>query len=58
MEPDGIKYVMAPIIQPNLATAAKCAVPVCESCLLGRANKSTPGVAKKGCTREEGHSRS
>ena len=34
-EPDGTKHVMAPIIQPDFATAAKCAVPVCDSCLLG-----------------------
>ena len=38
---------MAPIVQPKFATAAKCAVPVCESCLLGRAKKRSPGVAKK-----------
>ena len=27
---DGNRHVMAPIIVPKLATAAKCAVPVCE----------------------------
>ena len=44
---NGSKSVMAPIIQPKLATAANCAVPVCESCLLGRANKRSPVVVKK-----------
>ena len=38
---------MAPTIHPNFATAAKCAVTVCESCLLGRAKKRSPDVAKK-----------
>ena len=28
--PNRTKHVMAPIIQPKFATAAKCAVPVCE----------------------------
>ena len=46
-EPNGSKSVMAPIIQPKLATAANCAVLVCESCLLGRAKKRSPGVVKK-----------
>ena len=38
---------MAPIIQPKFATAEKCAVPVCESCLLDSAKKRSTGVAKK-----------
>ena len=38
---------MAPIIQPKFATAEKCTVPVCESCLLGRVKKRSPSVAKK-----------
>ena len=46
-EPNGTNHVMGPIIQPKFATAAKCAVPVCESCLLGRAKKRSPGVVKK-----------
>ena len=46
-ETDGTNNVMGLIIQPNFATAAKCAVPFCESCLLGRAKKRSPGVAKK-----------
>ena len=33
-EPNGSKSVMAPIIQPTLATAENFAVPVCESCLI------------------------
>ena len=46
-DPDGTNHVMAPIIQPKFATAAKCAVPVCESCLFGRAKKRSPGVSNK-----------
>ena len=46
-ETDGTKHVMVPIIQPKFATAEKCAVPVCESCLWGGAKKRSPGVAKK-----------
>ena len=46
-EPDGNKHGMAPIIKPKFSTAEKCAVPVCESCLLGRTKKRSPGVAKK-----------
>ena len=46
-EPNGSKSVIAAIIQPKLSTAANCAVPVCESCLLGRAKKRSPGVIKK-----------
>ena len=46
-EPDGTNHVMGPIIQPKFATAAKCVVPICESCLLGRDKKRSPGVAKK-----------
>ena len=46
-EPDGTNHVMAPIIQIEFTTAEKCAVPVCESCLLGRSKKRSPDVAKK-----------
>ena len=46
-EPDGTKHVMALIIQKKFSTAAKCAVPVCESCLLGRSKKRSPGIAKE-----------
>ena len=45
-ELDGTRYVMAPIIFPKLATDAKCAVPVCESLLLVRSKKRSPGVPK------------
>ena len=38
-ETDGTNNVMGLIIQPNFTTAAKCAVPFCESCLLGRAKQ-------------------
>ena len=37
---------MTPVIFPKLATVATCAVPACESCLLGRSNKRSPGVDK------------
>ena len=47
VEPDGTKHVMAPIIQPKFATAAKCAVPKCESYLLGREKNMLPGAHKK-----------
>ena len=46
-EPDVTNHVMGPIIQPKFTTAEKCAVPVCESCLQGRDNKRSPGIAKK-----------
>ena len=42
----GTRSVMAPAILPKLATAATSAAPACESCLLGRAKKRSPGVAK------------
>ena len=45
-EPYGTRHAIAPVIFPELATAAKCAVPVCESCLLGRSKKQSPGVSK------------
>ena len=38
-EPDGSRSVMAPVISPKLPTAATYAIPACESCLLGHANK-------------------
>ena len=46
VEPDGTIYVINPVISPKLSTAATCAVPACESCLLGRAKKRSPGVSK------------
>ena len=46
-DPDGTKHGMATIIQPKFATTEKCAVPVYESFLLGRAKKRSPGIAKK-----------
>ena len=45
-EPDGTNHVMGPIIQPKFATSVNCAVPFCESLLLGSAKKRSPGVAK------------
>ena len=51
--PDGTKHFMAPIIQPKFATAANCTVPVCESCLLGRVKKRSPGVANKNAVPEK-----
>ena len=45
-EPDGSISVMAPVISTNLPTAATCAIPACESCLLGRAKKWSAGVNK------------
>ena len=45
-EPDGSRSVMAPVISPKLPTAATCAIPACESCLLGRAKKRSAGVNK------------
>ena len=54
-EPDGTRHVIAPIIVPKLATAAKCALPVCDSCLLGRSKKGSPGVSTfKAVTDKEG----
>ena len=46
-DPYGTKDGMSPIIQTKFATAEKCAVPVYESCLLGRAKNRSPGIAKK-----------
>ena len=46
-EPNVSKSVMPPIIHPKLATAANCAMPVCESRFWGRAKKRSPGVVKK-----------
>ena len=45
-EPNGTRYIMPPVISAKLATAATCAVPACESWLLGRSKKRSPGVAK------------
>ena len=46
-EPDGSRSVMAPVISPKLPTAATCAIPACESCLLGRAKKCSAGMNKR-----------
>ena len=46
VEPDGTRSVMDPFISPKLDTAETCAVPACESCILGRAKKRSPGVVK------------
>ena len=43
-EPYGTRHVMDPIIFPKLATNGKCAVPVCESCLLGISKKRSHRV--------------
>ena len=54
-EPDGTRHVIAPIIVPKLSTAAKCALPVCESCLLVISKKGSPGVSTfKAVTDKEG----
>ena len=54
-EPDGTRHVIAPIIVPKLSTAAKCALPVCESCLLVISKKQSPGVSTfKAVTDKEG----
>ena len=45
-EPNGTRYIMPPVISAKLATAATCAVPACESWLLGRVKKRSPGVSK------------
>ena len=46
-EPDGSISVMAPVIYSKLPTAATCAIPACESCLMGRAKKRSAGVNKR-----------
>ena len=46
-EPNGSRSVMAPVISPKLPTAATCAIPACEYCLLGRAKKRSAGVNKR-----------
>ena len=46
VETDGTRYVMAPVTSPNLYTSANFEVPACESFLLGRIKKRSPGVAK------------
>ena len=46
LEPNGTISVMTPFISLKLATAATCAVPECEYCLLVRAKNRSPGVAK------------
>ena len=45
-KPYGTRHVMDKAIVPKLETAEKCAVPVCESCLLGISKKKSPGVSK------------
>ena len=52
-DPNGSKSVMAPIIQPNLDTAANCAVPVCRSQFLDGAKKRSPGAVKKNVVPEK-----
>ena len=52
-DPDETKHVMVPIIHPKFASAAKCAVPVCESCLLVRDKNRSTGVAKKNSVPEK-----
>ena len=46
-EPDGFRSFMAPFISPKLPTEAICAIPACESCLLGRAKKRSAGANKR-----------
>ena len=45
-EPDSTRHVMAQNIVRKLATDAKWAVSVCESCLFDRYNKRSPGVSR------------
>ena len=46
-EPNGNVKVLPPVIKPKFSTAKKCSVPACQSCLLARAKKRSPGVAKQ-----------
>ena len=38
---------MSPVISPKLPTAATCAIPAYESCLMGRVKKRSTGVNKR-----------
>ena len=46
LDTDGTISVMDPVILPKLATAAVCEVPACESFLLVRDKKLSPGLSK------------
>ena len=46
-DPYGTKDGMSPIIQTKFATAEKCAVLFCKSCLLSRSKKRSTGEATK-----------
>ena len=55
VEPDWTISFMTPVFSPKLATVETCAVPSCESSLLGRSKKRSPSVAKdKHVTDKEG----
>jgi hypothetical protein len=43
-EPLGQRTVLPPIIKAKFPSARNCAIPFCQSCLLARARKRTPGV--------------
>ncbi len=43
-EPLGQRTVLPPIIKAKFPFARNCTIPLCQSCLLARARKRTPGV--------------
>ena len=43
-EPLGQRTVLPPIIKAKFPSAQNCVIPLCQSCLLARARKRTPGV--------------
>ena len=43
-EPLGQHTVLPPIIKAKFPSARNCVIPLCQSCLLARARKRTPGV--------------
>ena len=43
-EPLGQRTVLPPIIKAKFPSARNCVIPLCQSCLLARARKRTPGV--------------
>jgi hypothetical protein len=45
-EPNGNRTILPAIIKPKLASAQRCIVPPCQSCLIARARKRTPNVSR------------
>jgi hypothetical protein len=45
-EPLGQRTVLPPIIKAKFPSAQNCVIPLCESCLLARAQKRTPNVKR------------